>query len=165
MAFCLGGREAGPFAARMRNEDPLGPPEPERPPRTFQFKPTEFEISNRPPGATPADRPIDVRQLNRLAGPPPPSAAAPAENEIHTLLRANLARSQAQGEHELMLPLRRPSRRKHDFWLLLIGGNLLAAGAVGVLHRNVITVVFGFSAMVFFSLGLIWVMWFVMDDY
>lgn len=147
----------------MRNEDPLGPPEP--PSRTFQFKPTAFEVSNRPAGETPADQPIDVHQLNRLAGPPPPPVAAPAENEVHAILRANLARAQAKGENDVMLPPRRPSRRQRDFWLLFIGGNLLAAGAVGVLHRNVVTVVFGFSAMVFFSLGLIWVMWFVMDDY
>ncbi len=149
----------------MRNEDPLGPPEPEPPPRTFQFKPTAFEVSNRRAGAAPADQPIDVRQLNRLAGPPPSSAAVPAENEVHAILRANLARAEAQGENAIILPPRRPSRRKRDFWLLFIGGNLLAAATVGGLHKNVVTVVFGFSAMVFFSLGLIWVMWFVMDDY
>jgi hypothetical protein len=151
----------------VKNDEPLGPPEPEPPRREFRFKPPEFDVANRPVKATPTDAPIDVHQLHRLARPPPPTAdaPAPAENEIHAILRANLARAEAKGEHELILEPRPPSRRKRDFWLLLIGGNLVVAGAVGGLHKNVITVVFGFSAMVFFSLGLIWVMWFVMDDY
>ena len=153
----------------VKNEDPLGPPEPEPPRREFRFKPAAFESANRAVDPTLGDFPIDVKNLNRQAAPssPPPAASAPppAENEIHAILRANLARDQAKGENEVVPQNRRPSRRKRDFWLLLIGGNLLVAGTVGVLQKNVVTVVFGFSAMVFFSLGLIWVMWVVMDDY
>ncbi len=48
---------------------------------------------------------------------------------------------------------------------MFIGVNLFVVGTVGVLHKNVVTLLFGFSAMIFFSLGLIWVMWVVMDDY
>ena len=153
----------------VKNEEPHGPPEPEPPRREFQFKPTTFEVANRPAGETPADRPIDVHQLNRQAAAPKPvpGAVAPssAENEVHAILRANLARAQAKGENEVILQPRPPSRRKRDFWLLFIGGNLLVVGAVGVGHKNAVTLIFGLSAIVFFSLGLIWVMWVVMDDY
>lgn len=150
----------------VKSDAPHGPPEPEPPRRDFKFKPTEFETTNRPADDTPGNARIDVKELNRqAAAPPPANPPAPAENEVHALLRANLARAQAKGENEVIPQPRRPSRRKRDFWLLFIGGNLLFAGAVGALDKNAVTVIFGFSGMVFFSLGLIWVMWVVMDDY
>lgn len=154
----------------MRNEEPQGPPAPEPPRREFHFKPTEFEVANRPAGATPADAPIDVKQLFRQAqtkSPPPAAGAAapaPAKNEVHDLLRANLARARAQGEHDV-IPVRRVSRRKRDYWTLLIGGNLLVVAVVLLLQKNVISLIFGFSAMVFVSIAVTWIMWFVMDDY
>ena len=153
----------------MRNEEPHGPPEPEPPRREFRFKPTEFEVANRPADDTPANAPIDVTQLYRQANAPAPvpGAVAPsqAENQVHAVLRANLAKDEAKGLNAVVPQARRPSRRKRDFWLLFIGGNLLVAGTVGVLNKNAVTLIFGFSAIVFFSLGLIWVMWVVMDDY
>ncbi len=42
---------------------------------------------------------------------------------------------------------------------------LVFAGFVLVLAKNVVTLVCGGSGMIFYSLGLTWVMWFVMDDY
>ena len=148
----------------MRNEEPAGPPEPEPPPRDFHFKPTEFETANRPTDETAADAPPDVRALNRLAGPPVSSAPTHTENEVHAILRANLARAQARGEHEVV-PTHRISRRRRDYWLLLTGGNALIVGLVLILPKNVMTVVFGFSGMIFVSLALTWIMWVVMDDY
>lgn len=149
----------------MRNEDPQGPPEPEPPHREFRFKPSEFESANRPADATPDNAPIDVSQHLRQAGPPSSSAPVNTENEVHAILRANVARAEAKGLNQVIPQPRRPSRRQRDFWLLLTGVNLLVVGTVAVLHKNVLTMVFGFSAMVFFSLGLVWVMWVVMDDY
>jgi hypothetical protein len=118
--------------------------------------------------SSPGNAPIDVHQLYRQANAaPPPLAPArpPAENEVHAILRANLAHDQAQGLNEVIPQRRRPSRRKRDFWVLFVGGNSLVVGTVGLLHKNPVTLVFGFSAIIFFSLGLIWVMWMVMDDY
>lgn len=160
---------AGAFAEAMRNEEPHGPPEPESPRREFQFKPTEFETTNRPADDTPGNASIDVQQIHRQATPPssPPVAPAPkpAENEVHAILRANLAQANAKGQNEVIPESRRPSRRKRDYWLLLVGGNLAVAGAVSLMHKNVVTLAFGFSAMVFCSLALTWVMWVVLDDY
>ena len=149
----------------MRNEEPQGPPEPEPPRREFHFKPTEFETTNRPADDTPGNAPIDVQQLYRQAGPPAPSAPVKAENEVHAILRANVAQAEAKGLNEVTPQPRRLSRRKRDFWLLLAGGNLLVIAAVLLTHKNVLTLIFGLSATVFFSLTLIWVMWFVIDDY
>ena len=57
------------------------------------------------------------------------------------------------------------SRRKRDYWVLLVGGNLLVVGLVALVRFNPISVIYGFSAIVILSLSLTWVMWFVMDDY
>ena len=169
--FALGGFAGEAFAARVsvKNDDPIGPPEPEPPPREFRFKPTKFERANRPADKTPDNAPIDVQQLYRQANATPPSPRAtpppPADNDVHAILRANLARAKAQRLNEVVPQRRQPSRRKRDFWTLFIGGNSLVVGAVCLLHKNPVTLVFGLSAIVFFSLGLIWVMWVVMDDY
>ena len=145
-----------------------GPPDPpEALPREFHFKPTAFARANRPADATPGNAPIDVAQLYRAASAPAPAPAAPrkAENEVHAILRANLAADVAKGLNQVVLQNRRPSRRKRDYWLVLVGGNLGFAGAMLLAHKNVVTLVFGFSGMVFFSIGLTWIMWAVLDDY
>lgn len=152
----------------MKHDEPEGPPAPEPPPREFKLKPTQFERVNRPADATPGNAPIDVQQLYRQANASPPRPSAPppatAKNDVHAILRANLEEAKAKGLYDV-IPQRRTSRRKRDFWVLLIGGNVLMLGALAVMHRNPVTLVFGFSAMVFCSLALTWVMWFVMDDY
>ncbi len=169
--FALGGFVGDAFAAgvSVKNDDPQGPPPPDPPPREFKLKPTEFERVNRPADATPGNAPIDVRQLYKQANASPPlqKASPPpaAENDVHAILRANVDEAKAQGHYDVIPERQRVSRRTRDFWMLLIGGNVLMVGALAVLHRNPVTLVFGFSAMVFCSLALTWVMWFVMDDY
>jgi hypothetical protein len=149
---------------RLSSEpESAGPPDPpEAPPREFQFKPTAFARANRP-----GEAPIKVAQLYRAASAPAPAPAAPgkAENEVHAILRANLAADAAKGLNQVVLENRRPSRRKRDYWLVLAGGNVVFAGAMLLAHKNVVTLVFGFSGMVFFSIGLTWIMWAVLDDY
>ena len=151
------------------SDAPSNPPEPETPRRVIPSKPPGFERVNRPVDENQGSAPIDVKQLYRQAGSPAPApgAVAPskADNEVHAILRANVARAKTQGLNSVIPQRRRPSRRQRDFWLLFIGGNLLVVMVVAELHRNVVTLVFGLSAIVFFSLGLIWVMWVVMDDY
>jgi len=153
----------------MRSEEPHGPPEPEPPRREFRFKPTEFEVTNRPADATAANAPIDVSQLYRQANAPRPKAPATtprsADNEVHSLLRANLAHAQAKGENEVIPRRRRLSRRQRDYWLLLFGGNLLVVGIVFAAGINTMTLAFGFAAMAVLSLVLTWIMCFVLDDY
>lgn len=143
------------------------PPEPAPPPREFHFKPTEYERANRPAGATPGNAPITVAQLYRAAGGPGPSPAARTqpENEVHAILRANLAANDAKGLNQFVIEQRRPSRRKRDYWLVLTAGNLVFGGFMILAHKNVISLVFGFSGMIFFSIGLTWIMWMVLDDY
>ena len=89
----------------------------------------------------------------------------PKENEVHEILRANLERANELGLNDVDLTPRPPSRRKTDYWTLLIVGNLGFAGLALLLSRNMVTLVFAGSGMVLFSLGVTWIMWFVMDNY
>jgi len=149
-------------------QEPSEPTPPETPRREFRFKPTEFERTNRPVDEDDNQPAIDLRTLYRqanAASPPARPAEPPAENEVHEILRANLERAKEDGLDELILRPKRLSRRKQDYWLLLIGGNVLFAGLVLLMAKNIVSLVFGGSGMIFYSLALTWIMWFVMDDY
>lgn len=100
-----------------------------------------FECINRPGGEGGRDESIDV----------------PA------ILKAN-QNVQAVFEEPVDCTPRR-SRRKRDYWTVLMAGNALLAGAVAVLPKNPMVLVCGLSGVVLFSIGVTWVMWVVMGDY
>lgn len=122
------------------------PDEPD-PPRTFYgFKPTKFEVANPLPATTPApvsESPtqpapdpgiptappgrIDVRELTRLASTGLPLLNTPAvpknENEIHTILRDNLAVADAAGLNDVKIDPHyrsRQQRRVRFFWIAIV---------------------------------------------
>ncbi len=153
------------------------------PPRkTYQLKPRDFERVNAAPPADPsapaaapvsaanAAGPIDVRDLARLAatGQPvlsPRREAVPGRTDVHGVLQENLARANAAGINDVDLSPRPPSRRKRDYWFSLVAGNAFIVGLVLLLGLNPMTVLFGFGGVIIFSVGLTWIMWFVMDRY
>lgn len=149
------------------------------PPRKlYQLKPRDFERVNAapPPSAEPgadasaAPGPIDVRDLARLAtnGQPllsPRREPAPGRTDVHGVLQENLARANAAGINDVDLSPRPPSRRKRDYWFSLVAGNAFIIGLVLLLGLNPMTVLFGFGGVIIFSVGLTWIMWFVMDRY
>ncbi|MBI5382840.1 MAG: hypothetical protein HZA31_13155 [Opitutae bacterium] len=87
------------------------------------------------------------------------------ENDVHAILHANQQREKAAGLYEVTPPPPRRSRRKRDFWLCLVLGNLVIVGSVGLTSINAVTVIYGFSGVLLFTSGFSWVMWQVMDDY
>jgi hypothetical protein len=95
----------------------------------------------------------------------PTATPTPAPTDVHQVLWDNLARENAAGLNVVKPAPKRPSRRKRDFWLVLIGGNLAIMASVGFTSINVVSVVYGFAGIILLSSGLIWIMWFVMDDY
>ena len=95
----------------------------------------------------------------------PIAAPTPAPNDVYQVLQDNLARENAAGLNVVRPVPKRPSRRKRDFWLVLIGGNLAIMASVGFTSINVMTVIYGFAGVILLSSGLTWIMWFVMDDY
>lgn len=160
-----------------------GMPNESDPPRKFYgLKPRDFEVVNAlprhphesPPAAENVSGPrpdaIDVNDLIRSAnstGSGLARKAGPvAENDVHAILRENLARADAAGLNELAPKPRRKSRRKRDYWLLMAGawagfGTMIVAAG----PRNPIGFVYALAGLVVSTLGLTWIMWFVMDDY
>lgn len=156
------------------------------PPRKYyDFKPREFERENpsprsepsppevRCPPASPADpsRPIDVHELHRQAAVPGPvlSRKRPGggPNDVQTILRENLARENAAGLNKLPYRPPRKSRRRRDYWMLMIATwvvfGYLAVTALA--SSNAILFVYSVAAIGLISAATTWVMWFVMDDY
>lgn len=148
------------------SEQPTEPSDP--PPRSFQLKPPEFERANRAPGDDDS-KPIDVRTLNLQAqqtnlafGAKP---AEPAENEIHAILQDNLARANEAGANDLVLTDRKMSRRTRDFWIVLAGGYLVMLVLAFLFTRSQTALFIATAGGVIYAVALVWVMWFVMDDY
>ena len=139
------------------------PDQPDPPRKNYRFKPREFQSVNAPVSAPQEIGPINVRDLSRQAASKGPQRsagrAAPRDNDVRSLLRANLAHDNAAGLNELTPQPRRASRRKRDYFVALILGNLVLVGA------TIFMPVFGGAGLVIFNVGLTWVMWFVMDDY
>ncbi len=141
------------------------------PPRKhYQLKPTQFEVVNAPSGAAPVDSaPTHVRGHIRAAnaGPKntPAPIAAPRENDVHALLRANAIRANAAGLNDLAPPPPSTSRRKKDYIFTLLIGNGAIIGLVLLLGMNVMTVAFGGAGVLLYTAGVTWIMWFVMDRY
>jgi hypothetical protein len=84
-------------------------------------------------------------------------------SDVRSILSDNLKVS-APLEKPVDLTPRR-SRRGRDYWTVLLVGNALLVGLVAVLPKNPFTLVYGFSGVVVFSVGLTWVVWGVMSDY
>lgn len=158
------------------------------PPRVFyQLKPREFERVNQPPAETSAQPPapaepvptglepapatdrIEVQDLYRQAATPGPllprGTKVVQKNEIHDVLQENLDRANAAGLNTLSPKPKRKSRRLRDFLLLMFTLNGFFAFAAFGPYSNFGTMVFGCAGMIIATLGLGWVMFFVMDDY
>lgn len=89
-----------------------------------------------------------------------------AGNDVHAILRDNLARANAAGPNELAPKPRRASRRKRHYWALMLivnAGLLTLTLASG--PKYPVTFVYGIAGLVIFNLGLWWVMWQIMEDY
>jgi hypothetical protein len=95
----------------------------------------------------------------------PTATPTPAPTDVYQVLQDNLARENAAGMNVVKPVPKRPSRRKRDFWLMLVLGNLTIAAAVIFTRGNTIAVLFGLAGVICLSVSLTWVMWFVMDDY
>ena len=150
--------------------------EPDPPRKHYQFKPREFERVNDHPGhaapdSDPAVRParIDVHDHFKAANASAPAPRSPqpkaTENDVHGILRDNLDRANVAGLNDLAPKVRRRSRRKRDYWLLLLTVNAFFAFVMFGLNANPMTRLYGLAGFIMFTLGLTWVMWFVMDDY
>lgn len=146
--------------------------EPDDPPRkVYGFKEREFKRDNAPAAAAPP--PPTVKELAMMAGAPTadpsrrkaaPTAKPGDPNDVYAVLQQNRQSAAKHGLNEVEIK-KVKSRRKRDFWLILVGGNLAIIGGVWLSGINVITVIFGLAGLIIFSLSVSWIMWQVMDRY
>ena len=111
-------------------------PDPFPPPQKLTLKRAEFETVN-DPNSPPSLDPMEILRLNR-------------EHEI------------SHGRDNLTFVPSKRSRRTREFFKLLIGGNLAALLAWWLSPG---AYVFCIAGALLFTSGLIWVMFFVMEDY
>ena len=117
--------------------------EPDNPPRKdYALKTRKFERVNAPAG----------------------SQKKSTEHDVYAILQQNRAEEKKFALNEVQIKENK-SKRKRDFWLMLVGGNLLIVTLVIVTGFNVVSVIFGLAGIIILSLGLTWVMWQVMDKY
>ncbi len=150
------------------------PDEPDPPRKHYGFKEREFKRDNVSlPGA---ERMLTAKELAVLAtskcrppsARPPAPAARPASSEdpnnVYDALATNRRASEQHGLNQVEVK-HVPSRRKRDFWFVIVGGNLFIIGGVWLAGINPITVIFGLAGLIIFSLSVTWIMWQVMDRY
>ena len=160
--------------------------EPDPPRKFYGFKPREFERANPAPPPAPSDSlppapdpgiaaadagKIDVRKLIRVGAGDGPQLGANAaknrDNEIHGILRDNLARDVAAGRCELG-PLDDSKRRRRirNYWLALLAVDVpLGAFAFWIGHGAALPFVFAIAGIAMFTAWLTWETFFLRTNY
>ncbi len=105
-------------------------------------------------------KPKEFERVNAKPGTQEPSA----DHDVYAILQANRAREQQHhlGEVEVKVV---KSRRRRDYWTLLLLTNALLAFVAWQGRGNYIVLVSACAGIILVSVGLTWIMWFVMDDY
>jgi hypothetical protein len=109
------------------------------PPRKFTLKAKDFTRENVP------------------STPPPPT--------VHEVLQANLTVQKSIEPKVLPHLYDRRTKRRKDYWITMIAGNLLAAGCALLLPSNAVALVYLLAFVVIFNVSLLWVMFQIMDKY
>lgn len=107
---------------------------------------------------------MKAREFEHLNAPDK-SPEKSMEHDIFAMLQQNRTIEKQLGKDEIEIAPKKKSRRKGDYWLVLVGGNLLILGLVAMTRFNPISAIFGGAGMIILTLSLTWVMWFVLDDY
>lgn len=118
--------------------------------------------SRRPSEAGPAAAPLRRADSAAASG----ASRAPFAHDISPLLRAAAA-----AEHAARIAVaeperpRRRSRRRRDYFVLLLGAFGAIAALVLYAGLTPLTLSFGIFGMIVFTSGLTWVVFGIMDDY
>ncbi|MSU46533.1 MAG: hypothetical protein EXS42_05285 [Lacunisphaera sp.] len=134
--------------------------EPEPPPKVYGFKERDFKRDNTrtsPPPPTAKEHAMVAGHVDRKVPPSGGANRAADPNDVYAVLQQNRTVEQKFGLSEVQIKEIK-SRRKREFWLLLVGGNLAIIGGVWLGGINVVSVIFGLAGIIILSLGLTWVM-------
>jgi hypothetical protein len=130
------------------------------PPRKF-YKLAEAKFDRVNDAAPTAESSSISNQAASEANPAEPLR----ENDVHKILLENRAVDKAGGLFDVAPVVKRPSRRKRDYWLLLLMGDGFFSLALAYWGLRSIPGLFAGAGIIFFSISLTWVMWLIMDDY
>ena len=143
----------------------MEPPDPPR--KNYDFKERAFKRDNVPAADAP---PVPTaKELAMMAGPVTRSSqggAAKADdpNDVYAVLQRNRAVEKKLGLNEVELQQIK-SRRKRDYWLLLLASEAGLAVVAVVGRSNVFVLACSVAAMGLVAFGLTWIMWQVMNKY
>ncbi len=100
-------------------------------------------------------------KFERVADALPPQEKVDVHNILNELRQAEI-----DSGRDLMVRDDRfkISKRSRDFWIMVIGGNIVLIGS-GIAMQNTASIVFGFAASGLYTFGLLWSMYGVMDRY
>ena len=112
-------------------------------PRRYELKPKTFERLNAEPG----------------------TQAHSDDHDVYAIRRDLRAREMAAGLDATSPKPAKMSRRKKDYLLLMIAGNLLFLTFLVNGRGNVMVMVYSFSGMILYSISVSWIMWQIMSDY
>jgi len=145
----------------------MGPDDP--PPKVYGFRDREFIRDNAPAGAHP---PLPTaKELAMMAGSEAPQASrakagpkAGDPNDVYNVLQQNRAVERKFGKDKVAIREIK-SRRKRDYWLLLVPSELLLGMITWRSWGNPVVFVSALAGMVLVGVALTWIMWQVMDNY
>jgi hypothetical protein len=146
--------------------------EPDPPPKVYGFKDRAFKRDNAPASASPP--PPSAKEHAILAGHVapatrkiPPSGGvnrAADPNDVYAVLQQNLAVERKIGIGEVEIR-KVKSRRKRDYWLLVVPSVLLLSVITWLGRGNPFVLVCGIAGIVVATLGITWIMFHIMEDY
>ena len=106
---------------------------------------------------------MSASRYNLQPSQPEPEKTPSKKIDVSEILRKN---HEKLSENEKPLNLSKPkSRRKRDYFIVLILVNSALVGLFIALPSNVVTTLFTFSGVIIFSTAFTWVMWKVISDY
>jgi len=145
------------------------PDEPDPPRKNYGFKDRDFKRENAP--ASEAPPMPTARELAIMSGhkvpsaPKAPGGPKPGDpNDVYAILQANRAVEKDLGLNEVEIK-RLKSRRKRDYWLILLASETGLGGLAFLGRGNPFVLACSVAGMALIAFGLTWVMWQVMNKY
>ena len=143
------------------------PDEADPPRKNYGFKEREFKRDNaRRSGESPLPTAKELAIMSGSVVRSKTTGAAKADdpNDVYGVLEANRAVEKKHGLNEVEIREIK-SRRKRDYWLLLISSEVVL-GAIAVVGRsNPFVLACSVVGMGLVGFGLTWIMWQVMNKY
>jgi hypothetical protein len=141
--------------------EPVDPP-----PKKYDLKEREFKRENIPGAAVPTAKDLAMISSQRTPTAPKPTVnPKPGDpNDVYAILQQNRAVEKKMGLGEVEIK-KVKSRRKRDYWLLVIPCNLLVGVITWQGRADPFVLVCGIAGIVLVTLSLTWIMFHIMEDY